>query len=258
MKRHIARKHDNDVPPKVRKLKGSTKIHNDYSDAEEAKHVNESSDGETENESRDRKSDDETENESTDGKSKDETENGYTDGEETSDEEAKEDDETDKDENLESLAEESDNSECDISTHENKAWKFFLASVLPNIEFETAEDLYKDEDTFKEVIKLLEKRVNFLTDIVDSIKCGTIYNAITEEEYRLVNQCKYKPFEAKKLAWSNRRYLLKKLLKDNTEFIADNFLSGQPTEDVKSLPVKDMENDWLWKLRNKNQAVNYQ
>jgi cobalamin biosynthesis protein CobT len=107
----------------------------------------------------------------------------------------------------------------EIDDEENQYWQPILAKVLKKYEYESLEDLYDDEYHFNNIINDLRKMVSNLLKGASAIENGRIYDAIADEEFRLVDKCKYKEFEAKKIAWFNRRYLVKRLLKDNKEFI---------------------------------------
>jgi hypothetical protein len=226
MKRHISTKHDHRISEKIRKRDGSDNV----SDSET------NTTGSVDNDS--------VLNKRTIKK------NNTTDNETEEDEKSTEEEDCD---------EEEDDTDDDDNETENKAWRIILSLVLSHMEFESVEDLYRDEDTFKEVIKLMQKQVEYITSASDAIKHGKIYRALSKEEDRLLYKCKYKPFEAEKLAWYNRRYLLKKLLKNNKDFIADTFLSRQPNEDVsdKDIPVNDVKHDWMDKLGYRNNAFDY-
>lgn len=114
--------------------------------------------------------------------------------------------------------ESNDDAERKMTSKERDAWFRFLKIAdlkqLGDIieKCEKVEDFWENEDVFKAVLTRMQHTMASLEGIMEQLSTGVIYPYIQAEIVRLEDY-KYLPKEAKLVAWKNRSYLVRKVLK---------------------------------------------
>jgi len=119
-----------------------------------------------------------------------------------------------KEEGLFKLKCQTDKVENDITMgkKEKTSWLFVLEELSSKYKLRDMTNIYKDPNTFEKYINNLRKAYKRLERRYSSISNGKTMRQIQEEIVRL-RKYGYDSSEATKAAWSNRRYLIRKLMK---------------------------------------------
>jgi len=108
----------------------------------------------------------------------------------------------------------------DEDEDEKSSWDWLLEETLDELEFEKIEDLWKNENLFRTLLKKLRKNTEDMLGMAEKVSSSSLYTEITQEQERL-EENGYEDGESMKVAWDNRRYLIIKLLKERQDVLRE-------------------------------------
>lgn len=113
-----------------------------------------------------------------------------------------------------------------IKDDESRAWNVVLYTArLDTDGCKSVDDLWEDSSIFKRTLARLQAVVSKLDWSMKTLKNGVIYGQILEEVERL-RAHGYSKDEAMEVAWRHRKYLVRKMLNGQKEFLNETYFEG--------------------------------